>query len=496
MEWLFFYFFIFSFSVSTAVSWFFSHTAHRLGFLDYPGKRKIHKTPTPLLGGAAIFTAVYITSTLCLLSGRLFTATAMPPADTIIPVTGLNNLISDTEIVKISVFLAGGIIIFITGLVDDRKNLHPSIRIAAETMVAVMVATTVMGLEFNGFADVMEFLAAVFFIVGVINGFNLIDGINGLCAGNAIIASLILLLISIRGNNGFAVWFLIIFIGALTGFFILNFPKARIFSGSSGSMYIGYSLSVLVMFQALGPGAWKNSTIPLIMPALILAIPSADTLLVIYRRIKTNRSIFMADTNHIHHRMRRLRMTDTEVTFIILLTSFVTGFNAILLYKSTPAESVAILIQAFTVFLILEYLMRIKERRVNRRHSVNGKLRVWIKNRDGTEDLLSGFIVDMSNTGIMFCLLNLNGKFMEDNFFKGRKMKLEFLPTESQYITEQPFRIADGRGILQEKVAGNAVKIGLEFSYPANSKALNKHREGSLTSVQKAWGRQGERCSI
>ena len=472
MAGLFIYFFLFAFITSAGASCFFIHAAPGWGFLDYPSERKIHQDPTPLLGGAAVFIAVYLTIILHLTLYKTAAPCKLMFDTTFLFATDIKSACMKPGFIKVASFLLGGILIFITGLMDDRKGLRPGLRIAAETSVACMVVTFGIRPGINELSHVLGFIIAVGWIVGITNGFNLIDGINGLCAGNSLISSSILLIIAVKGGNNFTGLILIILIGALTGFFIFNFPKARIFSGSCGSMFVGYSLSVLVMFQSYGSNSWSTNPIPIIMPALILSVPLADTVLVIYRRIKNRMSIFSADTNHIHHRLRRLRMTDTEVLFIILLTSFAIGINATLLYKSTLTESMIILAQAFTVFLILEYILRIKERRINRRRSASGLLSVRIKCKHEKQYLFNGFIVDISTTGMNFCLLNLEKSFTEKKFFTGKKMSLEFKPARQIYHIEKPFQQILGTGILEEKIAENAVKIGLEFSGRLNTEII------------------------
>ncbi len=459
---IFIYVFIFSFIVSIACVYFFMGIAVRLGFVDHPEERKIHKSPTPLLGGAAIFTAVYFTIIFHYLSQQAGLQNYI--AENICSFTVCNELKQAVpKAPKILTCFLGGVPVFLLGLFDDKKGLSPFVRLAGETAVAIAIVASGIRPGIYEASHILGFAIAVGWIVAITNAFNLIDGVNGLCAGNAIVSSIILFMISIKGGHNLTGMLLVIFTGSLAGFFMFNFPKGRIFLGSSGSMFIGYTLSVLVLFQSYGSSSWRGNLLPMVMPVLILSVPLVDILLIVYRRLRNRVSIFKADTNHIHHRLLRLRMTDREVVFIVLLLTFAIGINATLLYKSTLTESLIVLIQAFIIFFILEYLVRIKERRVNRRKSANGLLTVHVDCDEARDLTFEGFIVDLSPKGINFCLLNFKKNFTEKDFFVGRKMKLEFLPAKQTFHIEKPFQNISGKSVSQEKVAENAVRIGFEI---------------------------------
>ncbi len=456
--------FIFSFLLSISLVYVLKSAAVKLDLIDRPGERKIHSVPTPLHGGAVIFLSVYITVFVFFLLQQI----------------GLPSVVSHhipgyieehfhsigPNYPKIFIYFFGGIVIFIIGILDDKRELSPSVRLTGETIIAVCVV--VFGLK-PGFFEtlhVLGLLLAVGWIVGITNGFNLIDGVNGLCAGNALVSSLIFLTVAARGGSFLVGTLLVIFIGAIAGFFIFNFPKGKLFLGSSGSMFIGYTLSVLVMFQSYGTDYYGNfrNYLPIIMPALILAVPLIDTLLVMYRRLTQKKSFFEADTNHLHHRLRRLRMKDKEVVIIMLLISFAIGINATLLYKSTVGEALTVLLQAAAIFIILTMLTRLRERRTDLRKTTTGKVKAYLKNESYSP--FNGFIIDISRQGLSFCLLNLDKHHLENNVFTGKEMELEFVPPKTTYKIEPPFQKITGKVIKQEIVADSALRIGFVFHEP------------------------------
>ena len=163
-------------------------------------------------------------------------------------------------------------------------------------------------------------------------------------------------------------------------------------------------------------------------------------------------------------------MNDREVVTLILLITFTVGIIATLLYRATFYTSSIILIQAFLIFLILTRIIRIKERRINRRKAIHGRLSVRVCEEEGEGQIFEGFIVDLSRTGISFCLLNLEKKYIENDFFINKEMELEYKPAGLSYDLEKPFNTISGKVIMREDVAENAVKIMFEFDKPLEEK--------------------------
>jgi hypothetical protein len=295
--------------------------------------------------------------------------------------------------------------------------------------------------------------------------FNLLDGLNGLCSGIGIIAATIFFMVSYNTSQVTVCILLLSFIGAQAGFFIFNFPKGKIFLGSSGSMFIGYTLSVLVLLQSYGSQFGAGNPLPLVMPVLILSLPLVDTLTVMYLRFRQHRPMFAADHNHIHHRLRKLRMKDKETTLIVLVLTFAIGINATLLYKSTMVESIIILVQAITIYLVFAMLITVRERRTNRRMHAFGI--VYAEEIDSEhKHILEGFILNISHSGCSMCLINAETPFSDQGYFKGKNITLKMLPSGQSYHGATPFLQLTGMGVWTNKVAANAIQVGVEFNAP------------------------------
>jgi UDP-GlcNAc:undecaprenyl-phosphate GlcNAc-1-phosphate transferase len=455
------YFLIFSFTISVIGVLFFRWLARRIGFIDLPGNRKIHREPTPLLGGAAIFGAVYLTVIANYMIFHFLIArgsfTWLLPE---IVFSGYSLL--GPKWIKVLIFFLGGLLIFIYGLIDDKKNISPINRLVVEAIVAVLVVSLGIRPGITDSVHILGIIIAIGWIVGITNGFNLLDGLNGLCSGIGLIASIIFFLVSFNSNQILVCILLVVFIGAIAGFFIFNFPKGKIFLGSAGSMFIGYTLSVLVLFQSFGANFSTGNPLPLAMPVLILSLPLIDTLTVMYLRFRQHRPLFAADHNHIHHRLRRLRMSDFESTVVLFLLTFCVGINATLLYKSTLVESVIVLIQAGAIYAAFAFLIHVRERRSNRRTNAFGIMYAE-KNCDAGKKIWEGFILNISKEGISFCLTNIEESYMHTSYFSGQDLQLKLLPSGQSYHGATPFLQLSGKVVWEQKVAVNSVHIGFVF---------------------------------
>ena len=461
----FLYFFFFSLAVSAILVVFFIRFAPKWGFVDKPGNRKIHTTPTPLLGGAAIFIAINVTYAFHFMMYHYGILNNLNLFFSLPSNFSLKQIQPDFG--RTVSYFMGGTFIFLLGLADDKRGLSPKFRLIGEIIIATAVVVLGVKPGFYEAHNIIGFIIMIGWIVGITNAFNLIDGVNGLCAGNAILSSLIFFSISMKGGHNLVGILLMTFTGALTGFFIYNFPKGKIFLGSSGSMFIGYTLSVLVMFQSYGSsfGRFLNP-FPISMPLLILSVPLIDTLVVSYKRFRYKQPIFKADKNHLHHRLRRLHMSDKEVVLMIFLITLAVGINATLLYRSNVSASIIILVQAVLFYFILFQLFKIKERRISLRQQMVGGVAAQVF-CDGIEaGRFNGFIIDLSSAGISFCILNLEKKYLEHSFFLEKQITLEYLDTNVTFHTPKPFQTIQGNVIMQENVAENAVKIGVKFNRP------------------------------
>lgn len=271
---------------------------------DVPdGDRRVHTRPVPRVGGVVVFAAMLcgllVTAVVDLVTGGTFIRTNAP------------FLIS---------VLAGSAILFAAGLVDDLRGLRPYDKLAAQVLAASVAFFLGFQVERIGFGPEMgidlgwmALPVTLLWIVGVTNAFNLIDGLDGLATGIALVALGTTAIAAVLLGNPEVLVVCLALTGALIGFLRYNFNPARIFLGDSGSLFIGFLLAVLSVH-----GSMKSATAVLILvPLSALALPLLDTVLAIGRRWLRGVPLSSADARHIHHRL--LALGFTHRTAVILL---------------------------------------------------------------------------------------------------------------------------------------------------------------------------------
>ncbi|MCH7760432.1 undecaprenyl/decaprenyl-phosphate alpha-N-acetylglucosaminyl 1-phosphate transferase, partial [candidate division TA06 bacterium] len=271
---------------------FFHRLALFLKIVDRPTPLKSHEKAVPYLGGMALLLSV------------------------LLPVL-LIALLKDLVDRKILGILIGSLLIAILGLLDDIKNLSPYTKFFGQGMGALILILSGVHLEIIYFPLWLNLLLTFLWILGITNGFNIIDVMDGLSAGVACIASAAFLFIAIPTQNVHVVLLSAALAGGTLGFLRFNFYPARIFMGDSGSLFLGFllaSLSITVSYTAV-------NNIALLSPLLILAVPIYDTFLVSLLRILKGRNPFRGSSDHFALRLRALGMKDSHVVLIIYVIS-------------------------------------------------------------------------------------------------------------------------------------------------------------------------------
>jgi UDP-GlcNAc:undecaprenyl-phosphate GlcNAc-1-phosphate transferase len=235
--------------------------AHRLDVLDRPAVRKVHGAPVPRLGGAGM-----------VLAGAI-TVTAALAADALGPGPGI-DLRAWTAV------LAGGSLIFGVGIWDDVRGVPAPVKLAVQTAaaaIAMALGVWVHRITFLGATRELGLLAVpvtLLWIVGITNAFNLMDGLDGLAAGLAIIASATCGVILVARGDAQGGMLLAILFGATCSFLPYNLSPARIFLGDAGSLLIGYILAVTAV-----TGVQKGATVLAVaVPLLMFALPIVETI--------------------------------------------------------------------------------------------------------------------------------------------------------------------------------------------------------------------------
>ena len=285
-----------------------SRLAVSIGVFDGVDERKTHTGAIPRLGGIAIFFAV-------LLGVILFTEVDR----------------------QVRGFLAGAVVIFLTGLTDDLEQISPKKKFLGELVAALVVVVigdvclTSIGDLFGTGAIGLGYLSipfTVFGIVGVINAINLVDGLDGLAGGITAIATAAIGLLAYISGDDALLGMCAALLGAVVGFLKFNSYPARIFMGDGGSLFLGYCLAVLSIH--LVEFSHAHAGVSVLTPLIILAVPVFDTLFVMGRRLLAGKGLFSPDRTHIHHRFMGLGLGHKSTVILVYGLSYFLAAYAIM----------------------------------------------------------------------------------------------------------------------------------------------------------------------
>ncbi len=338
----------------------------KLGLIDRPGHRKVHTAPMPTGGGLAIWLGVVLPlavgnlAVLLLLAAR----SADPAVPLPVPVPAfaephLPGLAQQSG--KLWMLLAGGTVLMVLGLVDDRRGLDWRLRLGVQTAVALVAV--LLGWRMTLFIDAPLLTGAlsVLWIVGLVNSFNMLDNMDGLSAGVAAIAGAMLAAVMLLAPSPvthqpqlFVGGFLLVLVGSLVGFLAHNRPPARLFMGDAGSYLIGYLLAMMTLTATFAGQELPRHAI--LAPLCVLAVPLYDTATVIAIRLRQGRSPFVGDKSHFSHRLVELGMTKTQAVLTIWLATATCGLGALLLHDVKPWQAVVILLLVGCVLALVGIL--------------------------------------------------------------------------------------------------------------------------------------------
>ena len=184
----------------------------------------------------------------------------------------------------------------------------------------------------------------------MINAFNFLDNMDGASAGVALIATTALMAAAMRSGQVFVSAMGLVFIGALLGFLVFNFPPAKIFMGDCGSMVVGFFVALLTLRTTYYNAEAGTKLYAVFMPAVVMAVPLYDFISVTFLRLKQGKSPFIGDTQHFSHRLKRRGLSDRQVALTLYLATLCTGLGAVLLQRADWVG--AILIAAQTVMIL------------------------------------------------------------------------------------------------------------------------------------------------
>lgn len=292
------------------------------------GDRRVHTEPIPRIGGVAVFGSMA--------AGLVVLAVSS--------LSGLDPIGAFPEPLAGVLFGAG--IIFATGLIDDLIGLRPGVKFVAQLLAALVVYVYGFRLDTVSVGSLVRFDVGwlsmpltILWIVGVTNAFNLIDGLDGLATGIAIIALGATFAVSASLGNGGAVALCAALLGSLVAFLRFNFSPARIFLGDSGSLFVGFMLAVLTVYGAQSSG---SAGVLALIPIFCLAIPLLDTGLAILRRWLRGVPLSQADGRHIHHRLLALGLSHRYAVSILYAVAGILAALGLSLVFAPPPAIVAV----------------------------------------------------------------------------------------------------------------------------------------------------------
>lgn len=321
--------------------------AFRVGAVDHPNARRINKTPMPSSGGLAVLAAFLVASLVLMPQLFAHPSHGVSYFDYIWPVS------------------LGGLLVGLTGFLDDIFEIRPSYKLLGIILAAILVYSFTdfrfdsFKLPFGGplltFSPWLTFILTMVWIIGITNAINLLDGLDGLVSGVALINLFFLGLVAnffLYDTDIFLTLTIFVLMAAIFGFLPYNLYPAIIYLGDAGSLFIGFMIAVLSL-QGL-----KNATaVAVVSPILILGVPIVDTGMAILRRQLAGENIFKPDRMHLHHRLLALGFTHRGAVYVVYAITFVFAMAALLLNKSSRWGGVFLMLGVlFGVGLLIDSL--------------------------------------------------------------------------------------------------------------------------------------------
>ncbi len=322
--------------------------AKKIGAVDVPkDERRMHNKPMPKFGGPAIIIGFLLSTIYLLITSSIE--------------GNLNLFGGENYFIKLIGFLLGILILSFVCFFDDIKGIHPLVKLTGQIIAAGVVVA--FGIRINNFnlpffegnivlSNVFSIILTMGWIVGITNAINLIDGLDGLSTGIAIISSVCLLIIfALNSSPLVAIIIITALVGALSGFLPFNFNPAKTFIGDIGSNFIGFTLSIVSIL-----GIAKTATaFVVVLPIIVLGLPIFDTISAIIRRLikgKSLKAVLQADKGHLHHKLIAKGFTQKEAVLTLYGISVACGMFAVILFESDIWKAISFALMVVAVVCI------------------------------------------------------------------------------------------------------------------------------------------------
>lgn len=322
--------------------------AKKIGAVDIPkDDRRMHKKPMPKFGGPAIIIGFLISTIYLIISSSIE--------------GNLNIFGPENYYIKLLGFLGGTIVLSIFCFFDDTKGIHPLTKLTGQIIAASIVVACGIRIDyfnipfFEGnimLSNIFSIGLTMFWIIGITNAINLIDGLDGLSTGISIISCISLLIIfALNASPLIAIIMITALVGALSGFLPFNFNPAKTFIGDTGSNFLGFTLSIVSIL-----GIAKTATaFVVVLPIIVLGLPIFDTLSAIIRRLikgKSLKAVFQADKGHLHHKLIEKGLTQKEAVLLLYGVSVACGMFAVILFESDIWKAISFALMVVAVVAI------------------------------------------------------------------------------------------------------------------------------------------------
>ncbi|MDQ6972175.1 MAG: MraY family glycosyltransferase [Mariprofundaceae bacterium] len=343
-----------TYALMPAVIW----LAHRMGALDYPDERRVHQQPTPRIGGLAVFLSVNITL-----------------------------LLNFNYSIELKAICISGAMVALVSLWDDVRSLPASFKLLVQIVAVAVLLQSGLILEFDNHDWIisllgvsaglpvdygLEYFITAFWIIGITNAFNFLDGINGLAAALAAAICLLMGLLAATTAQVFMLFLCVAVAGAAIGFLPDNARytrPARTFLGDTGSTYLGWMMACIAIL-----GDWSNhgSLQAYAAPLLIFSVPIFDMIYTTVARIlrgdvsNVREWLAYVGRDHLHHRLMYLGMSQARTVLAIVALSLISGLAALVIVNVRSLEAWFLLAQAVVVYAVFSFVMVWAARQVNR----------------------------------------------------------------------------------------------------------------------------------
>ena len=314
----------------------------RRGWLEKPDSgRHFHVTPIPRLGGIAVFLAFTVATGIALLAAKLL---------------GIAPAVSSHTLFGI---LLPACLIFILGLLDDIFSIGYHLKFVVQIIAAVWLYWSGLGIYrltlYSGHATLQLFIGiplTILWVLLITNGFNLIDGLDGLSAGSALFSTIIIFAVSVFTHTPLVSLLSIVLAGVILGFLRYNFYPASIFLGDSGSLFIGFLLSALAL-----AGSEKATTVVAVaIPVVSFGLPLLDVFLSVFRRYMNNKPLFLGDDDHLHHKLIKRGFSHRDAVLLLYAVAAAFGILSLTLLRGDMMIGFVLLLTGLGVWIGVQQL--------------------------------------------------------------------------------------------------------------------------------------------